>query len=182
MKGWHRKKGEVMAQTSIFTLHKHRVVNGRTGGEVDAYTLTCPDWVNVIAFTPSEEVVLVRQYRHGVMAPTLEIPGGMIDAGETPEEGGVRELLEETGYAPERVVNLGFVDAQPAFQNNRCHTILALGCKPVAEQNLDAGEDVAVELAHISDTLRMMLEGEISHGLVFAAFQRYHLWKGAGGE
>lgn len=177
MKPWEKTASEVVAETSIFTLHKHRVVSARTGGELDAWTLTCPDWVNVIALTEAGEVVLVRQYRHGVEAATLEIPGGMIDEGETPEEAAVRELREETGYAPVSVVNLGFVNAQPAFQNNRCHTFLALGCVRAGEMDQDEGEDLAVALHTMEETCRKMLSGEIGHGLVHAAFNRYRLWK-----
>lgn len=178
MKRWERKGSETLAETSIFTLYRHKVINGRTGGEVDAYTLTCPDWVNVIALTPAEELVLVRQYRHGVGEATLEIPGGMIDPGETPEAAAVRELREETGYSPSTVVDLGFVDAQPAYQNNRCHIFLALDCIKTGEQTPDPGEDLAVVVHPLKEAKKMMLEGEISHGLVFAAFYRYHLWKG----
>lgn len=179
MKPWEKKASERVAETSIFTLYRHRVVSARTGGEFDAWTLTCPDWVNVIALTPAQEVVLVRQYRHGVEAATLEIPGGMIDEGETPEEAAVRELREETGYSPKSVVNLGFVDAQPAFQNNKCHTFLALDCVKTGDLEQDPGEDLAVALHPLDETCEMMLRGEINHGLVHAAFHRYHLWKGA---
>ena len=46
--------------------------------------LDCPDWVNVIALTDEDQVVLVRQYRLGTERITLEIPGGVVDSGEEP--------------------------------------------------------------------------------------------------
>lgn len=181
MSPWKKSETEVLAETSIFTLKRSRVENPRTGVGFSAFTLDCPDWVNVIAFDKTGGVILVRQFRHGVEASTLEIPGGMVDPGETHTQAGVRELLEETGYAPGRVVELGYVAAQPAFQNNRCHTILALECVRTAELNLDHGEDLTVEVRPLAEVERMMASHEIDHGLVLAAFMRYRLWKeGAG--
>lgn len=182
MSPWKKTDTEVLAETSIFTLKKSRVENPRTGAGFLAYTLDCPDWVNVIAFDKAGGVILVKQYRLGVERPTLEIPGGMVDPGETHTQAGVRELLEETGYAPGRVVELGFVAAQPAFQNNRCHTILALNCERTAELNPDQGEDLTVEVHPLAEIERMMREHEIDHGLVLAAFMRYRLWKEAAGR
>ena len=177
MDQWQTKGSETLVETRIFNLRKTRVVNPRTRSEFDAITLQCPDWVNVIAVTAGGEMVLVRQFRHGVGRSTLEIPGGMVDPGETPREAGIRELLEETGYAPAEVINLGFVDAQPAFQDNRCHTILALGCVKTAELTQDHGEDIEVELIPEARIDELMVKGEIAHGLVLAAFMRYHLWR-----
>jgi len=180
MRQWEKRGTRTLAETRIFSLHQSRVVNPRTGGELDAFTLHCPEWVNVIALTSDGAMVLVRQYRHGIERVTLEIPGGMVDPGETPEEAGVRELLEETGYSPQGVVNLGYVDAQPAFQDNRCHTFLLTGCKRTAGLSLDNGEDLSVELVPESEVPELTRRGEISHGLVLAAFHLYHLWKSAG--
>lgn len=179
MRHWSKTSSKTLAETRIFNLQKNRVENPRTGGEIDVFVLTCPDWVNVIALTDDSRAILVKQYRHGVEKVTLEIPGGMVDPGENPKDAAVRELLEETGFSPKSVVNLGFVDAQPAFQNNRCHTFLALGCQEVAEQDLDHGEDLAVELVPLIAIEDMILEGIISHALVVAAFYRYRLWREA---
>lgn len=178
MRHWEKKASSVLARTRIFTLMKNRVTNPRTGSEFDVFVLDCPDWVNVIALTPDEQVVLVRQYRHGVEKVTLEIPGGMVDEGESPEEAGVRELLEETGYRPRNVVNLGYVEAQPAFQGNRCHTFLLTGCEKVSEPNPDGGEDLSVVLVPLPEMDSMMADGRIAHGLVVAAFMRLKLHRG----
>lgn len=178
LKNWEKKDSSVLAKTRIFTLLKKRVTNPRTNAEFDVFVLDCPDWVNVIALTPDDEVVLVRQYRHGVEKVTLEIPGGMVDEGETPEEAGIRELLEETGFKPKEVVNLGFVEAQPAFQGNRCHTFLLKDCERAADPDPDGGEDLEVVLAPLPEMEAMMADGRIAHGLVVAAFMRLKLHLG----
>ena len=129
----------------IFRLRRDRATSPRTGEPHDFYVLETRDWVNVIPLTDDGQVVMVRQYRHGVRDVTLEIPGGILDdEREDPGEAARRELLEETGYAPREMVALGAVQAQPALQDNLCHTYLALGCEAVAKPNPDAGEDLRV--------------------------------------
>ena len=64
----------------------------------DFFVLNCPDFVNVIALTNDGLCVLVEQWRHGSQELTLEIPGGLVDAGESAETAARRELLEETGF------------------------------------------------------------------------------------
>ena len=88
-----------------------------------------PDWVNVIPVTPQGKVVVIRQYRHGTGEISLEIPGGVVDAGESHEETARRELLEETGYTAGEIIPIGRVAANPAIQDNHMHTFLALGAR-----------------------------------------------------
>ncbi len=111
------------------------------------YTLGYPDWVHVVALTPAAELVLVRQYRHGLGASSLELPAGGMD----PEEGdamtaGARELLEETGYAAEAWRAVATLHPNTATHRNRCHAVLALGARRVAEPAPEPGEDITVEL------------------------------------
>ena len=73
-------------------------VPGEPQKEGEFYVIDAPDWVNVVALTDRDELLLIEQWRHGVDHATLEIPGGMVDPGETPLEAARRELLEETGY------------------------------------------------------------------------------------
>ncbi len=56
----------------------------RTGHEHPRVVIDTPDWVNVIAVTKDEQLVLIRQYRFGIAETTLEIPGGMVEPGEDP--------------------------------------------------------------------------------------------------
>ncbi len=109
-----------------------------SGAERDFVILDCPDWVNIIPLTDDGQVVLIRQFRHGTRDVTLEIPGGVVEAHETPEAAAVRELSEETGYVPARVKSLGFVSPNPAIQGNRSHTFLAEGCRLAAEPQPDS--------------------------------------------
>ncbi len=159
----------------VFRLRTDRARSPRTGKDHEFFILESPTWVNVIPLTPKEEVVLVRQYRHGTREVTLEIPGGVMEEGDTPEGAARRELREETGWREERMTSLGYVLPNPAIQNNRCYTFLAANVVPAGVQEQDDKEDIEVVLRPLADIPGMIRDGEIRHSLVIAAFYRYFM-------
>lgn len=159
----------------VFSLRTDRARSPRTGQEHDFFVLESASWVNIIPVTPKNEVVLIRQYRHGIRDITLEIPGGLVEDYDTPEEAAKRELFEETGYSPRETVLLGSVHPNPAIQNNVCYTYLARDVFLAGAQQMDEKEDIAVVLRPVSDIPRLIREGEITHALVLAGFYRYFM-------
>ena len=59
--------------------------------------------VAVIALTPEDKMILVKQYRKAIEATSYEIPAGKLEVGENadPKAAALRELEEETGYTGE---------------------------------------------------------------------------------
>ena len=154
----------------ILRVREDLLADPRTGKPHPRVIIDAPDWVNVIAVTPAQQVVLIRQFRAGIFANCLEIPGGMVDAGEDPARAAARELEEETGYRPGTLRALGFCHPNPALQGNRIHSFLAEGCQRVCEPHLDEGEDISVELVDRAQVDRLIGDGRITHALVLAAF------------
>jgi 8-oxo-dGTP pyrophosphatase MutT (NUDIX family) len=174
MTRWRRLRSEPVGDFRIFTIRRDRIVSPRTEQELDFYVLDGADWVNVIPVTEEGNLVLVRQYRHGTEATTVEIPGGAMDPGdESPLAAARRELLEETGHAAAEWGDLGWVHPNPAIQSNRCWTFLARGARRVAAPRLDPGEDIEIFEAAPDEVRAMLKDGRITHSLVVAAFARY---------
>ena len=143
------------------------------------YILEYPDWATAFALTLDNKVVMVRQYRHGLGEISVELPGGVIDKGETAEQAIRRELKEETGYAFDSVEEIGMVAPNPATSTNYMHMFIAKGGKKVAGQNLDATEDVEVLIVSIDELKKMLRENKIVQSLhctcIFYALEKLGL-------
>lgn len=159
----------------VFSVRADTACCPRTGQEHDFYVLESPDWINVIPLTPDNQVVMVRQYRHGTREITLEIPGGLADAGDTAEDAARRELLEETGYEASEFVVLGSAHPQPAILNNRSITYLARDVRQVQAPRPDETEDIEIVLLPLSGIPDMIRNGEITNAMVILAFYWYFL-------
>jgi len=169
---WKRKSTRRLADCRVFSVSESVSVCPRTSQEHRFYYLDTADWVNIVPITSQQEVVFVRQFRHGSEDITLEIPGGMVDAGEDPEVAAVRECLEESGYEAGRVESLGVLNPNPAIFPNRLHTYLARECSRVTEIANTSTEHTELVLVPIADLQRMLQSGEISHALVAATLWR----------
>lgn len=168
---WNLLRTRAERDFRIFTARTLDVTDPRTGTEYVRTVLECPDWVNVVALTPDESVILVRQFRFGTWSNTLEIPGGMVDPHETDIQGAaLRELEEETGYVPGSVELLGVSLPNPAIQTNRLHSYLARNCRKVHDGKQDGSEDIELVLVNRRQITDLVKRGEISHSLVLAAF------------
>ncbi len=164
-----------MHECRVFNLRRLLARSPRTGATVPFFGIEAGDWVNIIPLTPDGDVVMVRQFRHGSGEITLEIPGGMVDAGEPPERAAARELIEETGYRVNEVVPLGGVNPNPALFGNRLHAFLGSGARRVAEIENEGNEETAVELVPLDRARQLVREGGIDHALVVAAFYLFDL-------
>jgi 8-oxo-dGTP pyrophosphatase MutT (NUDIX family) len=164
-----RKSRREMLQTPVFRLHEEVSTHPVSGADGHYYVLEAPDWVNIIAITEANELVMVRQWRHGTAAVELEIPAGGLEAGEDPVQAAVRELREETGYAPKRARLLGEARPNAAIQSNRCFTVICEGCTKVGETAFDPGEEIALELMPMAALKDRVRDGTLRSGMMLVA-------------
>ena len=127
----------------------------------DYYVLEYPNWVNAVAVTDDNKIVMVYQYRHAAGTVSLEIPGGVIEDDELPEDGLRRELLEETGYLFNDFELLCTVYGNPSTANNQTFCYLARGGKKVQEQQLDEQEEIIVQTFTIPEVKQLLAENKI---------------------
>lgn len=178
---WRVLGDEHLQHCKVFDVHRATMESPRTGAAHPFYRIESPPWVNVVALTPDEDLVMVRQYRQGSRTVTLEIPGGIVDPGEDPLEAGARELLEETGYRAGPIESLGSINPNPALFTNRVHMAVARDCVPAAAIENGETEETSVELLPLDRLHAVVRAGGIDHALVVAALYAFELWRAAEG-
>ena len=146
---------------------KVRADDCRTADGVDIspyYVLEFPDWIGVIALTDDNEVVVIRQYRHGIKETILELPGGAIDAADASREAGVRrELQEETGYGVESLVEIGSLASNPVKYNNHVHFFIGKGARRISEPSPEPTEQIEVLLMPLDEVFEAAHRGDFPH-------------------
>ncbi len=174
---WKKVGSQPVGDFRIFKIRSDICINPRTGQEHDFFVLDAVNWVNVIALTPARELVMVQQYRVGSQTVELEIPGGMMDPGETdPVVTAVRELREETGYVGENPRLLGKIFSNPAILNNQTFTVLIENCRLEHAVDFDSGEDLTTQLVPAAEIPQLVAEEKIRHSLVVVALYQFDLW------
>ena len=166
---WEKLGHTTQATTRVLDLLSVRYRHPVRGTERDFVVIRPSDWCNVLALTPDRRLVLVRQFRFGIDAFSLEIPGGVMEPGEDPIEAGLRELREETGFAGKRARVLGSVHPNPAIQSNRCHFVLVEDAIRSSELEWDADEEIAIVTQPVDEVFALARSGGITHALVLNA-------------
>jgi len=173
---WKLIETEIVYQTPIFDLHRRHSGHPHRGKR-DFYVLDAPHWINIIPLTRDDDVVMIKQFRHGIRDFTLEIPGGMVDPeDETPKHAARREMIEETGYDSRRVSYLGRVHPNPAIEENYCYTFLARDVRIVGKPESKGAEETDVTLVPLRTIPKLIASEKITHALVIAAFSFFHVY------
>jgi 8-oxo-dGTP pyrophosphatase MutT (NUDIX family) len=139
-----------------------------SGKVFEATALEFRAWAAVLALTKNQEVVVIRQYRHGAQELIWEFPGGVVEDGEDPLDGARREMVEETGYTTSNLVEVGKFYANPALQTNLMYGYLAYDVEKTNLQKLDEAEDIEVRLIPLDELIAMTKRGGFLSGLQVA--------------
>ncbi len=169
---WKTVSKEKVADCRVFDVTERHSI-AESGREASFYVIESPDWVNVIPVTLDGEILLIEQYRHGTEDVTLEIPGGLVDEGESPDQCASRELTEETGFVAGKIIPLGRSRPNPAIQSNWIYHFLAEDCVGNGEKAFDEHESISVRKVKVGEIDGLIENGSISHSLVLAGFLKF---------
>lgn len=148
------------------------------GGTATRELVFHPGGVGIVAITPEEKMLFVRQFRKPLERVILEIPAGKIDPGEGshPEITGARELEEETGYRPQKMTKLASMYLSPGFANEMLHLYLAEGLEKVENPRaMDEDEVIEVYELTLDEALERLQTGEICDAKTIYALQYWQL-------
>jgi 8-oxo-dGTP pyrophosphatase MutT (NUDIX family) len=173
LESWRELERETIADGRIFTVERSVASSPVDGKARTFHRIATVDWAQILPITADDEAVLVRQYRHGAQRITLEMPGGLIDAGEDAATAALRECLEETGYRASKAHSLGVVSPNPALFTNRLHCFYASGATPESAIQNTGTEVTEVVLVPVADLESLLVVGEIDHALVAGTIWRY---------
>ena len=140
----------------------YRKTYGMANGDPNQQHITVqkPEFALIAALDESQNLLLVRQYRHGTDRDYWALPGGFIDEGETPIAAAERELLEETGYAASNTTLIGALHPVPAFLKTVAHIVLCENLQKVPHAVLDE-EIESIASVPLSTVVQRIFAGEI---------------------
>lgn len=173
-KAWQVLGSEYLFRRPWLTARRDHVRLPGGAENREYYVLEYPEWVNVIALTAAGEMVLIRQYRHGIGETHLELVAGVVDPTDaSPLEAAQRELMEETGYGGGTWRPFMVLAPNASAMNNHCHTFVAAGVERLSAQHLEATEDIDVLLLPPAEVRRLLQGGQEFVQALMAA----PLWK-----
>lgn len=172
LKKWRILDSKLLLDTGYFRLfqetcetHSGRIID-------DYYVFQSDDVALIFALTPQKQVVVVRQYKHGIRDIDLELPAGGIDPGEDPEVGARRELREETGYTAPEFVLVGTHQRSSSNQNVRDFVFVAKEAVLEGPPRFDENENIETELVSLAEIRQLVRDGGINDlGCVSAIYK-----------
>ena len=168
---WKLTQKKKLLHTKPFSIWQKTYQKPHEKGIFEASIIETPDWANIVAITPENKILLVRQFRFGTDRVELEIPGGVVEPNEAPLHAAQRELEEETGYKSASWRQIGVVDQNPAIQTNQCYTFLATDVVPTGQgTHFDPDELLELEFATLTEVREYIRSGHITNTYIIAAF------------
>lgn len=172
MKKWRVLDSKIAFKNKWVSI-RQEICEIHTGKIIDDYFIyEGNDIVLIFALTEANEVVLVKQYKHGIRDFVTDIPAGGLNDLETPEAGARRELLEETGYSAVEFIQVASLLNSPTNRSVLEHVFIARGAFLAGEPHFDETENCETQLVSLPQLRQMLREGQIRDAGCVAAIYK----------
>jgi ADP-ribose pyrophosphatase len=135
----------------------------QTGKTTERIKVEHPEAAAIVAFPDRDHILMVRQWRYAIGCETLEIPAGKVDPGEEVANCARRELLEETGYRAENIIEIFNYYPAIGYSDEVIRIFAAGGVERISEYE-DQDEISRVEVVEFRQVYDMIVNGEIRDG------------------
>lgn len=169
---WERTNSEPGHDLRIFKARYDTFLHPITKAPLRATILETHPWVQIVAFTQDDHIVMVRQFRFGIAQVTLEVPAGLVEPGESHQDAAIRELREETGYTTGDWTYLGHTHQNPASHTGNVHFWMARNVERTHEPTPDEGEYLVVDSVSPEQVVAAVHDGEIRNPYTLVALSR----------
>ena len=170
---WHISNRSIALTTPSWRVEQSTRTHPTSNSPHTFFRVLDEDFVHIIALTTNHQLILIREFHHGIEQPMLTLPGGGLHHGESFANAAKRELLEETGYHAPSLTPLGTFWPSPKRQSNRGEVFLAHNCTLIANPTPDDTEDITVTTVPLADNHPLINSGQLAGGFTLASLM---LW------
>jgi 8-oxo-dGTP pyrophosphatase MutT (NUDIX family) len=159
---WRTLSSKILFKDRWLTLRSDHCVTA-TGADIPGYhVIEFPDWINIVVVTRDLKLLLVREYRHGRGEIVAGLVSGTLEGSESAEAAAQRELAEETGYRSTRLIRILDCYPNPATQNNRVASFLALDAERTSTPTPDHTEEIEIFFDDFASVLTELRDGTLT--------------------
>jgi ADP-ribose pyrophosphatase len=168
LKPWKKISSEIKFKNPWWTYMYDKCIL-HNGKEYEYYYVHTSGSSFIIPVKDNGKIILVNQYRYLNDRFSIELPGGGIKEGQTPEQVARKELIEEIGFDAD-FEKVGFFNPYNGIADEICHVFIARNLRPSNQETKDDSEEFEMLELSPDEIDEKIRTNEIYDGMTMAAW------------